>query len=415
MDNAIIARISITELPKMNTLNMGNVMGFTVLVSKNVKDGDLGVLFNEGLALSEPFLEANKLVREKQADGKYKGYFEPTGRVKAVRFNGVKSEAFWIELESLKFTGYKLEKLKEGDNVEELNGIKISAKYYTKATRAARNGVSKKLLRGNTKWFVKHKDTEQFRYYAEQIPEGSTIIITKKLHGTSHRNAYNLDERKLRWYEKILGKFLSLKTLEYRNYVGTRNVIVSDKEGFHSNKLREIASSNFIGKLHKGEEVFCEIVGFDGQAPIMPKHSTLGLKDKTAQKLYGDVITYNYGCKEGECDVYVYRICMINEDGFLLEYPWEYVKARCGEMGVKHVKEACVPFRYDGNVENLRKLVEELTEGPSDYPNIPNEGICLRYENRMHTNIVKNKSFLFKVMEGIIRESEEYIDPEEIS
>jgi len=183
MDNAIIARIGITELPNMKTLNLGNVMGFSVLVSKNVKDGDLGVLFNEGLALSEAFLEANALVRVKQPDGKYKGYFEPTGRVKAVRFNGVKSEAFWIELESLKFTGYNLDKLKDGDNVPELNGVEISHKYYTKATNAARNGVSKRLLRGNTKWFVKHKDTEQFRYYAEQIPEGSTIIITKKLHG----------------------------------------------------------------------------------------------------------------------------------------------------------------------------------------------------------------------------------------
>jgi len=235
------------------------------------------------------------------------------------------------------------------------------------------------------------------------------------IHNTSQRSAYGLDERKIRWWEKVFHKFLPIKTLEWKWYVGTRNVICSDKVGFHSNKLRDDAAAYFLGKLYKGEEVFYEVVGYDGQTPIMPRHSTVGLKDKTAQKLYGDTITYNYGCKEGEFDIFVYRMCMINEDGFILEYPWEYVKARCGEMGVKTVAQAIPPFRYDGNVENLRKLVEELTEGPSDYPNIVNEGVCIRYENRMHSNIVKNKSFLFKVMEGITKEDENFVDPEEIA
>lgn len=435
-DKAIVTRLTVLPLEGAKTLALGKCMGYTILVGKETSSGELGLLFEDGLQLSQEFSEKNNLVRKKDADGKnVGGYFEENRRVRAKKFMGVKSEAFWCPISYLEFTGYKLDKLKEGDLIETLNGVPICNKYITKATANRKNGPSRRELRGQIRTFPKHQDTEQFRHYVDKIPNGARIILTEKVHGTSQRVGYVLDEIPLKWYHSLLMKLgFPIRTHEYKFMIGTRNVICEGKDGFYSHEFRKLAAKPFENKLHKGEVVYCEVVGYEpsfqygkqvGSRPIMGSVSTISLKDKEVQKKYGDTIVYNYGLPEGEFDIYVYRICWINEDGVRFELPWEHVKARCIELGVKHVKEHPVEIFHcwlkediDGQeraIQLLSEGVNALAENHSNGYTHPNEGVVLRWEHKDKMGLYKHKSFLFKLLEGIIKEDENFVDEEEAS
>ena len=223
------------------------------------------------------------------------------------------------------------------------------------------------------------------------------------IHNTSQRVYYGADERSLLLREKI-AKFLGCNINRYKvgHLVGTRRVIISDDSiGFHSDKLREDAAKPFIGKLHPGETVYYEVIGWDGTTPIMPGSDTNELS-KEEQKKYGKRVEYTYGLPQGEFDIYVYRITISLMDGRQIDLPWESVKKRCQEMHVKHVIECVPPFIFDGDHSKLDKLVEDLCDGDDIlYPQIPREGICIRAERYPTCLIVKQKGFTFKVIEGL--------------
>ena len=152
----------------------------------------------------------------------------------------------------------------------------------------------------------------------------------------------------------------------------------------------------------------------------MPPHDVTktGLRDISQQ--YGDTMHYTYGCPQGECRMYVYKIVIANEDGVAWELPWPDVKRRCGELGLAHVPELLGrPVANDGTTQEvwlakLKEMVESLTEGASALsPAQIREGVVIRTESKQGISHIKNKSFAFKVLEGIIKEQETYVDPEE--
>lgn len=414
---AIIARIKVYPHPNADRLQCGTVMGYQVTVGKDVLDNTVGIFFHGELQLSEEFATKNDLIGYNDSEGKKCGGFFPKNRrVRTIKLRGVKSEGFWCELSLLEKAGVSaktIARLKEGDLIDELDGIKICNKYVTPRTQRSIGERIGKIQKEN-RYFLKHFDTKQFRMFAEQIPQQSLIVITEKCHGTSHRVSNVLCERTLRWWEKLLIKCgVKINTTEYKFLSGTRNMLLNENHNF---EFRHKTENLFKWKLHKGETVYYEIVGWERpNTPIMPYHNTTSLKDKEVQKKYGNNIVYNYGCIDGECDVYVYRITNVNADGVALDLSWNDVKRRCGELGVKHVPEEISPFLYDGNVEELRKLVEDLTEQESKYfISHPKEGICVRIDRNKDLLILKNKSFIFKILEGIAKE-EDIVDLEEVS
>lgn len=180
-------------------------------------------------------------------------------------------------------------------------------------------------------------------------------------------------------------------------------------------------------KLHKGEIVYGEIVGYTHTgAPIMGEHDTSQLSD--IKKKYGKKMTYAYGNVQGNCEFYVYRIARVNEDGFFVDLSWPQVKARCAEIGLKTVPEMVhehTPFIYNkpntmGFGEpwvDLLKVADELMEGPSmlDESHI-REGVVFRVESPDgKTEFFKSKSFTFGVLEGYLKNKDDYIDTEEIA
>ena len=151
----------------------------------------------------------------------------------------------------------------------------------------------------------------------------------------------------------------------------------------------------FEGKLHKGETVYYEVVGFtDDGTPIMASCDNKKVGDKDFVKQYGKQTVFSYGCSPDGVDapksaLYVYRMTITNEDGDVVEYPPFYMRYRCEQMGVN-----CVPLLWSGFVPE------------NDNP------VC-RIVNRPKFTAYKHKNFAFKVLEGIVKEVASAPDMEE--
>lgn len=442
MYKAIVTRIEVTPHPNADLIAVGHVAGHTIVVSKTTNSGDLGIFFPSDGQLSHDFCNANDLYpRVTEAGERAGGFFDPKNRrVRAQSFRGVKSEGFWIPIESLrklyveedKLTAFLLAvtSLKEGDTFDELGGIRICEKYYTPATQRMRQGGGGgDRIRVEHPLFLKHVDTEQLKYGISSIPKGSIITITEKLHGTSGRYTYLKEEDKAPafsgiskylyklaiWLLGVLGIKDNLIFSKMSLIIGSRNVQLQGKT---ADSYRTVFSENLRGKLHENEIVYGEFVGWGApESPIMGRHFTDKLKDPKFQKQYGKVIIYSYGCSpEHPWDFYTYRIARVSEDGSLVELSFPQLKARSKELDLKVVPEFDT-FMYDGSRESLEQRIDPFIEGSStlDEKHI-REGIVIRVDSPDgRTKFLKEKSFAFKVLEGIAKDDADYVDTEEIS
>lgn len=420
---ALITRIQTREHPNADKLQLGLVHGYQVVVSTDTQDGELGVFFDADGQVSEQYAEANDLVgyTDSETGERSGGFFPKNRRVRSQKFRGEVSDGYWAPLESLAFTGIDISTLQEGDQFNELNGVPICNKYFTpKTLKQMTNQQPKK--RENI-WFAKHADTKQLKHEIENIPKNAILYFTLKMHGTSGRFGHVLEEKinkRSKWrkfVDYISSKVIPEVTTDYAYMVGTRNVIQADHthEGFYGNEeFRWNAVEGLNGNLHKGEILYYELTGYTttGQ-PIMGEVDTSSLKD--IKKQYGPKMVYKYGQPVGTTGLWVYRITRVNEDGVVTELSWPEVRKRCHELGINSVPEMHDPILYDGDVDALTKLVDSMLEGPDPVdPNHIREGIVVRAEHE-ETKFYKAKSFSFKVLEGIVKSDDNYIDMEEIS
>ena len=88
--------------------------------------------------------------------------------------------------------------------------------------------------------------------------------------------------------------------------------------------------------------------------------SKSALKDKELIKRYGKVMRFAYGCADGACALYVYRITRVNEDGDIVELPWVQVRARCRDLGLLAVPQLHeVPVVHQ-SIDDTRTWVESF-------------------------------------------------------
>jgi len=414
--------------PNAINIQLGLAGNYQVVIGKNVVDGELGVYFGSDGQLSEAFALANDLVERVDENGKRAGgYFGKTRRVKAQHFRGEKSEGFWCPISYFAFTGYDLTTLKEGDQFDSLNDVPICNKYFTSATIRAMGNKAGKLRKKNP-YFLEHTETKQLKHEIRHIPVGVQLSISEKVHGTSQRSANVPDEKeiKLNTFQRICrflaGEGFSDTRIEskFGTFLGTRKCVLKslDHPSYYENEtFRVNAARPFEGKLRKWEEIFYEVVGFTTTGKeIMTPQATEKLKDKRLSKQYGSHMVYKYGCLQGTCDVYVYRIAIINGDGIAFDLPLEQVKERCKELGVKYVPELYEQFIYDGDSEKLLNFVTPLMEGSStiDQSHI-REGCVVRVEHSGGVDFYKAKSHTFGLLEGYAKEDESFVDTEEIA
>ena len=466
----ITALTNVRKHPNADRLLLADVFGNTVCVSTDYYEGEVGVYFPTDGQLSVEFAEKNNLVRKKDdAGNNIGGYMDPDKRnVTAIRLRGEKSDGLFLPLSCLAYTGVDMDTLNVGDVIEgTVNGHEICQKYIPRTNKSARVSGGNKTRKHKTPTaplFAEHADTEQLAYNLSAFKPGDEIEITLKMHGTSQRTGYlpvlkGYKRTFLDWLFRREGKPI----YDWGYVSGTRRVVLDSYDGgfYGDNQFREQHSKMFEGKLNKGETVYYEVVGFttSGQ-PIMGDASNKKLNDKEFIKQYGETTRFSYGCHpdgtnhltvnggEGDpffdprpqSDIYVYRMTMTNEDGFVVEYTSEFMRYRCEQMGVK-----CVPVFFRGRVpqfanimyvdknENDRpdageiaytkkkdagewvmKMAEQFYDGPDPVGKTHvREGVVVRILNRPKFAAYKHKNFSFKVLEGIIKDTAAAPDMEE--
>jgi hypothetical protein len=407
--------------------------GNQVVIGLDSLEGHLGVYFPSDGQLSDEFCKANNLYRDAELNARKDekgGMFDANRRVRAQKFRGEISDGFWVPLHYFGFimvTGLDI----EGFEFDEWKGVPICNKYVNPNTsKIARENQGKKTrVSRSSVMFKEHFDTGHFGKNIHEFEKGQHIVITEKLHGTSGRIGHVQMTRELSWLEKLGAKFgLAINDKEWAYLNGTRRVVLGESKSanqFHDPTIRDKAMNLFRGNLRKGETVYFEIVGYESTgAAIMPSVDTTKMGDKEFTKQYGKSMAFSYGHEPNECSVYVYRMTFANEDGQSIDYAWNDVVKRCNELGVKTVPHVAtitlneleaITHKFDDRDlrEYFSNTVETFGTGPSilDTRHIK-EGVCVRIEGGLVNKTFKFKSFEFKVLEGIVKDSG-VIDTEE--
>ena len=442
--------------PNADRMKLADCFGNTVCVGLSAQENDVVIYFPTDGQLSVEYCAQNDLVRRKDENGNPAGgYLDPDKRnVKAIKLRGEKSDGITMPLESLAYTGVDLATLTVGTQVTVINGHDICTKYIPKSnSKSSHSGGTGNKTRKHkdpvAPLFAEHADTEQLAYNLSAFKCGDEVEITLKMHGTSQRTGYlpTLQGYKRTFWDKITRK-AGVPVYDWGGVSGTRRVVLEDYNGgfYGSNEFREQHHKMFEGKLHKGETVYYEVVGFTHTgAPIMATCSNKKLNDKEFIKQYGETTVFSYGCEldgaKQECnevdgnpsvtfvsapqsDIYVYRMTMTNEDGDTVEYTPDFMRYRCELMGVK-----CVPVLWSGRIpqnpgskddptisagEWIKNVAERYYDGPDPIGKTHvREGVVVRILNRPTFAAYKHKNFSFKVLEGIIKDTADAPDMEE--
>ena len=433
-------------------LLVATFFGNDVCVGLDTAIGDRGVYFPCDGQLSVEFCEANNLVRKKDdAGNNIGGYMDPDKRnVTAIKLRGEKSDGLYLPISCFEFTGVDINTLTLGTQITVVNGIPICQKYIpnrqNKRGQVTEGNKTRKKKVPTAPLFAEHADTEQLAYNLGAFKPGDEIEITLKMHGTSQRTGYLpvLKGYKRTFLDKILRR--EGKPIYDWGYVsGTRRVVLEDFEGgyYGSNEFREAHSKTFEGKLMKGETVYYEVVGFTHTgASIMGECDNKKLNDKEFVKQYGETTRFSYGCHPElgiwrdsqtheivpQSDIYVYRMIMTNEDGFVVEYTPDFMRYRCEQMGVKTVPvmwKGVIPEDEwtDGEVvcvrdtspgDYIKIIAEQFYDGPDPVGKTHiREGVVVRIINRPKFAAYKHKNWYFKALEGIVKVDAEVPDMEE--
>lgn len=436
--------VKVTELRKHSNadrLQIATFFGSDTIVDLNVKVGDIGIYFPVDGQLSERFCQVNDLVRRKNPDtgAQEGGYLDPDKRnIKALKLRGEKSDGLYLPLTCLA-DFCTISELNVGDTIDTVNGELICQKYIPHVVRTpgAPGSRVRKAKANIAPTFYEHVDTAQLAYNLNAFKVGDVVQLTLKMHGTSGRTGHlPLVHTKRTWFDKLFNRH-GRDYMEYGYITGTRRVVLDGKRkgGFYdSDDFRQAMAAKFEGKLRKGEVAYYEIVGFQGRngAPIMSQVANSKISDKEFTKQYGAITTFSYGCNQSGgfawdtqdssgdvapcCEVYVYRMTMVNEDGDVVEYSPAQIKERCEQMGINTVMEFetfVIPEDCDPGEYVVRK-VEQYFDGPDPIGKTHvREGVVARILNRSNFAIYKHKNFSFKVLEGIAKDEATAPDIEE--
>ena len=447
MYRAYITKVkNVRPAENADRLNLCEAFGNTVVVDKNVNENDLYIYFPCDGQLSLEFCLNNNLLRKLPDGTPSSGYMDPDKRnVTAIKLRGNKSDGLILPLNCVSYTGVLLNELTEGFAFTTLNGHEICKKYIpmrqNRQGHVSEGNHVRKKKAPIAPLFIEHADTEQLAYNLDAFKPNDLIEITLKMHGTSQRTGYlpMFKGYKRTLLDRIMRRD-GTPIYEYGYVSGTRRTVLNDWEGgfYGSNMFRKKHADFFEGKLHKGEEVYYEVVGFtDEGMPIMSSASNRKLNDKDFLKKYGETTTFSYGCSctgyytygDGSYDVlpksdfYVYRMTMTNEDGDVVEYTPDFMRYRCEQMGCK-----CVPVLWRGFLddttdwndagmtagEQVKEIAEQYYDGPDPIGKTHvREGVVIRILNRPKFCAYKHKNFAFKCLEGLVKAEETAPDMEE--
>lgn len=365
-----------------------SVFGNDCLVGKESAEDVLYLFFPAECAISKDFLSNNNLYREStlNKDKSKKGFFEPSGRVKSLKFKGVISTGFVIPVESLRSLGDF--KLKLGDEFTSINDHNLCWKYrpvHQQAATTKESRFNKKLKRFDKlvpNQFRFHESTAHLAKNLHLFKENDIIVITDKWHGTSAVFSNVLVNKELTWGERVT-KWLGISIVDktYDNLYSSRSVLKNqyiNKEqggGYYGEDIWAVVNKELVGKIEQGITLYGEIVGYLQSGKEIQKG-------------------YDYGCT-GTHKFVVYRITYTKPDGSVIEFSWQQIKDYCLKYQLNTVPELyfgiCGMTNQD---EFLKLLVEDYLEKKCAYcrNDVWAEGIVVRIDGKQSYSAFKLKS-----------------------
>ena len=406
--------------PNAERMKIAQVGGYKVCVGIDEPIGRY-VYFPVNSEINPNLLSYCNLYRhtEKNTNTEKAGFFNDNGRVTAIKLRGFPSEGFLLPFEQLEnFIADTLNlKLSDIENntdfdiaVEGNKEFWICKKYIvvhqTAQGQPNSNKRQKKVARFNKvidTQFHYHYDTVRVQNDKWAIVPDDIISVTEKVHGTSGISAYVLCKEKPSLINKIKGWFGNTN-IKYDYLYSSRSVIKNATEttnpgGYYSCDIWAEADKIIRPHLQKGMTIYYEIVGF---LPI----------GKYIQK------NYDYGCVPPEAGepfthekhfkVRVYRITMINVDGYIHEFSAKEVQEWCKANDLTPVTEYYYGYAKDlynipvddnwtdafwDTMANDKNFYMERNS-PSCSNKVPHEGLVIKKED-MRSRAWKLKCFAF--------------------
>ena len=369
----------------------------SIITGIDTQSGMLVVYFDSNMCLSDELVNDMPELTTYLARG---------NRVRTIKLKGIISSG--LAVDAKRFMKYTKE-LQLGQSFTELGKTEICFKYTPQIKIATPTGkknqiVISRMIPGQ---FAFHGNTNRLERNLYEIKPNDIITISRKIHGTSAICANVFVQKKLSLKEKIAKKLgVKIVEVEYDYLFASRSVVKNGGHiGFYGTDLwSDIGKKYFQGKLHNGETIYYEIYGYTSDGAHIQKG-------------------YDYGCKQKEHKIIVYRITMTNNVGVITEYGWATLKERCKELDVQHAQEfyfgrACDLFPIEVNkhwnnrfVQNIQNeyLEKQIVENINCKK--PDEGVVIRIEG-IKIKALKAKSKLFDLEESKSRDNGD-IDTEE--
>lgn len=373
--SATVIRITvINELENCDNVVGAPLLGFQAIVSKDTKVGDLGIVFTAETQLSEEYVKENNLYRhaELNKDSTKTGYIEDNRRVKAMKFRGHRSDALFMPLSSLEYTGIDVNELNEKDVFDVLNGHQICKKFRIKreGTPRTEKNKNKEFKRVDEKFLPEHYDTDNYWRNKHVVKGNRQIVVTQKLHGTSIRIGNTIVKRQLSLGERVAKALgVEVKETEFAHVYGSRKVIKDPNnpraEHFYGSDIFSEEGKKYDDQVPENFILYGELIGWTSNgAPIQQN--------------------YTYGLPQGTNELYVYRVAIVTNQGMLIDLSWEQVKEFCRDRGLKHVPELWTGMHKYFDVDewiDKRYYDEGHKQAVQLDPASPvDEGVCIRVD-----------------------------------
>ncbi len=185
-----------------------------------------------------------------------------------------------------------------------------------------------------------------------------------------------------------------MQETEYGNLYSSRTVVknqydtgpTASRNWYGGTDIWGEVNTELKNKLEAGITIYGEIVGYASENKFIQKG-------------------YDYDCKPGEHEFYAYRITMTNVDGDTYEFPWEEVKEYCVRKQIKHVPDIgrinpmmlkADYFSIGSSVtDEILKIISAAWMNKTLPNGMPDEGICVRQDFGLRTQIFKLKNSKF--------------------
>lgn len=402
--------------PNSNNLYLADCYGEGVIVGPNMTEGQLVLYLPSDGQIERWFGDKFKLFRKNEDGTEQGGYIENTRHIRAIKLRGNQSSGVVLPIDKI-YLEFGNQGWNDGDKVNIINGKEFCRKYIP-VSKNKTHGTPKTSYKGRKSAgiiypeFSMHADTEQLAYNLDKFKPGDIINLSLKMHGTSSRHMKTYAEYPKGFWRRLF----HMKPKRKEAYVcGSRRCVVTkNSTGYYGNDaFRFKHHKELESKIESEMEIFGEIVGYYGPNEtdtIMPIADNKKLNDKEFLKQFGNKTVFSYGCKPGESELYVYRITANNGEK---EFTPDEIKKWCKENGVKHVPyiETFVYTTPENLMARINDYFEDITD-PVGKTHVK-EGVVVRILNRPRWTAFKAKTYEFRVLEGLIKESNDTPDMEE--